>query len=53
MANLQMGIIGCGGRGRGHMRCLDSFDDVDLAAGSARVRVHSHSIVAGGFPEMS
>ena len=32
MANLQMGIIGCGGRGRGHMRCLDSFDDVDLAA---------------------
>ena len=32
MANLQIGVIGCGGRGIRHLQCLASFDDVDVAA---------------------
>ncbi|MBT7547536.1 MAG: inositol 2-dehydrogenase, partial [Gemmatimonadetes bacterium] len=32
MKNLRVGVVGCGGRGRGHMRLLDSFADTDLVA---------------------
>lgn len=32
MANLQVAVIGCGGRGRGHMRILSDFEDTDLVA---------------------
>ena len=32
MTNIRVGIVGCGGRGRGHMRVLQTFDDVILTA---------------------
>ena len=32
MANLQVAVIGCGGRGRGHMQVLSKFEDTDLVA---------------------
>lgn len=32
MANLQVAVIGCGGRGRGHMQVLTKFEDTDLVA---------------------
>lgn len=32
MANLQVAVIGCGGRGRGHMKILAEFEDTDLVA---------------------
>ena len=32
MANLRAAVIGCGARGRGHIKVLKSFEDVDLVA---------------------
>ncbi len=32
MDNVRVGVIGCGGRGRGHIRILNEFEDVHLAA---------------------
>jgi virulence factor len=32
MSNVRIGIIGCGNRGRGHLRILKGFDDVDIVA---------------------
>jgi len=32
MGNVRVGVIGCGGRGKGHVRILNGFDDVDLVA---------------------
>ena len=32
MDNVRVGVIGCGGRGRGHIRSLKAFEDVHLAA---------------------
>ena len=32
MSNLRVAVIGCGGRGRGHMKILSEFDDTDLTA---------------------
>ncbi len=32
MANLRSAVIGCGGRGRGHMKILSEFEDTDLVA---------------------
>ena len=32
MSNLRVAVIGCGGRGRGHMKILSEFDDTELAA---------------------
>lgn len=32
MANLRVGVIGCGSRGRGHMKILSDFEDTDLIA---------------------
>lgn len=32
MSKLQVAVIGCGGRGRGHMKILSQFDDTDLVA---------------------
>ena len=32
MTKLRIGVIGCGGRGRGHLRVLNSFEDVELVA---------------------
>lgn len=32
MANLRVAVIGCGSRGRGHMKILSQFDDTDLVA---------------------
>lgn len=32
MANLRVAVIGCGGRGRGHMKILSEFEDTDLVA---------------------
>ena len=32
MSKLQVAVIGCGGRGRGHMKILSEFDDTDLVA---------------------
>ena len=32
MSNLRVAVIGCGGRGRGHMKILSEFDDTDLVA---------------------
>ena len=32
MARLRFAVVGCGGRGRGHLRILDGFDDVDVVA---------------------
>ena len=32
MANIPVGLIGCGGRGRGHVRALQSLADVELVA---------------------
>lgn len=32
MAQIRAAVVGCGGRGRGHMRALNAFDDVELAA---------------------
>ena len=32
MTDIRVGIVGCGGRGRGHMRVLHTFDDVELTA---------------------
>ena len=32
MANLRVAVIGCGGRGRGHMQVLTKFEDTDLVA---------------------
>lgn len=32
MTDIRVGIVGCGDRGRGHMRVLQTFDDVELAA---------------------
>ncbi len=32
MANLRVAVIGCGGRGRGHMKILSQFKDTDLVA---------------------
>ena len=32
MDNVRVGVIGCGGRGRGHIRILNGFEDVHLAA---------------------
>ena len=32
MSNLRVAVIGCGGRGRGHIKILSQFDDTDLVA---------------------
>jgi predicted dehydrogenase len=32
MSKLRVALIGCGGRGRGHLRSLQGFEDVELAA---------------------
>lgn len=32
MANIQVGLVGCGGRGRGHARALHALADVELVA---------------------
>lgn len=32
MANLRVAVIGCGSRGRGHMKILSAFEDTDLIA---------------------
>ena len=32
MSRIRVGAIGCGGRGRGHLACLQSFEDVELVA---------------------
>lgn len=32
MANIQVGLIGCGGRGRGHIRALHALADIELVA---------------------
>ena len=32
MSKLQVALIGCGGRGLGHARVVQEFDDVDLVA---------------------
>ena len=32
MSKLRVAVIGCGGRGRGHMKILSQFDDTDLVA---------------------
>ena len=32
MSNLRVAVIGCGGRGRGHMKILSEFDDTTLTA---------------------
>ena len=32
MARLRFAVVGCGGRGRGHLRILNGFDDVDVVA---------------------
>ena len=32
MSKLRVAVIGCGGRGRGHMKILSAFDDTDLVA---------------------
>ena len=32
MSNLRVAVIGCGGRGRGHMKILSEFEDTDLVA---------------------
>ena len=32
MDSVRVGVIGCGGRGRGHIRSLKEFEDVHLAA---------------------
>ena len=32
MSNLRVAVIGCGSRGRGHMKILSQFDDTDLVA---------------------
>lgn len=32
MTDIRVGIVGCGGRGRGHMRVLQSFADIELVA---------------------
>ena len=32
MSNLRIAVIGCGGRGRGHMKILSDFEDTDLIA---------------------
>ncbi|MDE2703465.1 MAG: Gfo/Idh/MocA family oxidoreductase, partial [Gemmatimonadota bacterium] len=32
MANIPVGLIGCGGRGRGHVRALHALVDVELVA---------------------
>ena len=32
MANIPVGLIGCGGRGRGHVRALHEIADVELVA---------------------
>ena len=32
MSNLRVAVIGCGGRGRGHMQILSQFDDTELVA---------------------
>ena len=32
MSKLQVAVIGCGGRGRGHMKILSEFDDTTLVA---------------------
>ena len=32
MANIPVGLIGCGGRGRGHVRALHALEDVELVA---------------------
>ena len=32
MENLRVAVIGCGGRGRGHMKILSEFEDTDIIA---------------------
>ena len=32
MSKLQVALIGCGGRGLGHVRVLQDFDDVEMVA---------------------
>lgn len=32
MSKLRVAVVGCGGRGRGHMRILNNFNDVELVA---------------------
>lgn len=32
MSQLRIAVVGCGGRGRGHMRILKTFEDVELVA---------------------
>ncbi|MCG9126891.1 Gfo/Idh/MocA family oxidoreductase [Candidatus Poribacteria bacterium] len=32
MANLRIAVIGCGSRGRGHLKILSAFDDTDIIA---------------------
>ena len=32
MARLRVALVGCGGRGRGHLALLKEFEDVELAA---------------------
>ena len=32
MTRLAVGIVGCGGRARGHMQALQQFDDVAMVA---------------------
>ena len=40
MSKLQVALIGCGGRGLGHVRVLQEFDDVDMVAVVIRSRLH-------------
>ena len=32
MSRLRVAVIGCGGRGRGHLKILSEFDDTTLVA---------------------
>jgi virulence factor len=48
MDNVRVGIIGCGKRGRGHLRILNDFDDVSLVAACDPV-VASRQTIADEF----
>jgi virulence factor len=44
MNTLRLGIIGCGKRGRGHLRIMNNFDDVSLVAASDPVAASRQAI---------
>ena len=57
MKALRVAVVGGGSRGRGHMRILNGFADVDLAAicdpvESVRQRAHDEFQVANGYESM-